>query len=127
VTAIYFDRAEAMQTAGDDVTSRYLSGVPYDPPAAPALDPAAPPALRAARDLWDALDNSSAADVQMPYRLLAYRAAAANGASPQLLANWRWTLHLWTTEDRAEWENVMARSREALKNKQSEMKPDERQ
>ncbi len=125
VTAVYFDRAEPLADAGDDVTSRYLSGVPYDPPAAPPLEASANPALRAARDLWDALDDSFAADVQMPYRFLAYRAAAANGASPELLANWRWTLHLWTTQDRAEWEHVMAQSREALKTKQSEMKPDQ--
>jgi hypothetical protein len=126
VTAVYFDRAEPLQDAGDDVTSRYLSGVPYDPPAAPPEDASANPTLRAARDLWDALDDSFAADVQMPYRFLAYRAAAANGASPELLANWRWTLHFWTMEDHAEWENVMAQSREALKTKQSEMKPDEK-
>jgi hypothetical protein len=123
VSAVYFDRIGASNDPEDEVTARYLSGVPYDPPDAPARSESEPPALRAARDLWDALDagysNANIASLQFPYRHFAYRAAAANGASADLLANWRWTLHLWTPEDRAEWERVMAKSREARRAKQS--------
>ncbi len=120
-SAVFFDRVEPRPDPhdDDDVTARYLSGVRYDPPPAPPRSASESEALRAARDLWDALDaayaNSNATSLQFPYRHLAYRAAAANGATADLLENWRWTLHLWTPEDRAKWETVMAQSRESLK------------
>jgi RNA polymerase sigma factor (sigma-70 family) len=133
VSAVFFDRVEPRPDSHDedDMTSRYLGGVRYDPPLVPPRSASEGDNLRAARDLWDALDaayeNSASASLQFPDRFVAYRAAAANGASPELLANWRWTLHLWTTEDRSQWENVMARSREALKTAKPEMKPDGKQ
>jgi hypothetical protein len=114
LTAAFFDHANVFGSAADDSTSYYLK-VPYDPPAVPNPRQAVAPQLRAATDLWNALDaaygHASAAAAQMPYRMLAYRAASAAGAHADLLANWRWTLHLWTPEDRAQWERVMVKSR----------------
>lgn len=131
VSAVFFDRVEPRPGPhdDDDMTARYLSGVRYDPPPAPPRSASESDALHAARDLWDTLDaayaNANITSLQFPYRHLAYRTAAANGASAELLANWRWALHLWTTEDRAEWEKAMAESRQPLKTKQSEMKSDQ--
>ncbi len=67
--------------------------------------------ITAARALWSALDSALGSEggsaVQTRDRVLAYRAALAAQASPALLANWRWSLCLWTAADRAEFNRVM--------------------
>ena len=64
--------------------------------------------------LWDQLNKSSiqpgAAGLEIPFRLLAFRTAAAGKAPPELLANWRWQLQLWTPKDREEFKAAMERA-----------------
>lgn len=42
-----------------------------------------------------------------PTRILAYRTALANGASKELLYDWRWDRYLWTNGDRKEFQDAM--------------------
>lgn len=94
-----------------------LGGVSYAPPPVPAPDAKEDEVVTAARALWSALDagegHEGGAALQAPDRLLAYRAAQAAQASPALLANWRWTLCLWTDADRLAFDQVMASARRA--------------
>jgi hypothetical protein len=75
------------------------------PPPAPADQVMSGPAA-AASNLWTALDGAVGkegyANLAMRARVLAYRAAAANGADPNTLANWRWQLPMWTADDHAQ-------------------------
>jgi hypothetical protein len=116
VQALFVDAADFTAPAQGDAAEGYLYGVKCDPPqpGPESLSESSP--LRAARALWAALDANYAATVnmQLPYRMLAYRAAAAAGAEPDLLENWRWNLHLWTPQDRIKWDNTMAESRKLI-------------
>jgi RNA polymerase sigma factor (sigma-70 family) len=118
VMSVMVDPADGSAPAADDATAHYLSGVPYDPPKAEPPTAGDSPQLQAAYKLWTSLDRvydrAAAAPLQLPYRMLAYRAASAGGAKSELLANWRWALHLWTGQDRSEWEATMAKSRVRL-------------
>ncbi len=80
--------------------------------------------IAAAREVWAALDaayaNESIAGLQWVGRLLAYRAAAAEPEAERprgLMDNWRWTLNLWTPEDRIEWKKAVTRAWEAQKHR----------
>jgi hypothetical protein len=82
----------------------------------------APPRIAAAREVWAALDaayaNESIAGLQWVGRLLAYRGVAAEPEVERprgLIENWRWTLNLWTPEDRIEWKKAMTRAWDAQK------------
>jgi hypothetical protein len=55
----------------------------------------------------------NSAGLQHPYRIMAYRTALAAGAPPALLANWRWKLALWSTEERTQFGQVMAQAWQA--------------
>ena len=93
----------------------WMNGVAYE---APAIEDAAnakdPQLLAAARTLWSNLDEAAwkkgGLGVQRPFRLQALRAAVAAGASPSLLANWRWNLQVWNESDRATWNETMKRA-----------------
>jgi RNA polymerase sigma factor (sigma-70 family) len=116
VQALFFDRADF--TGPDSVAPApsYMNGISCNPPQ-PAPGRANDSAqLRSARALWAALDAKYAAApaLQMPYRMQAFRAALAADADRDLLANWRWNLHLWTPQDRAQWEKLMAEARKRL-------------
>lgn len=80
-------------------------------------------ALRSVQGLWNGLDaangQANSVGLQWPYRIMAYRAAlAAEGpplveGPPLLLSNWRWKLPLWSAEERAECQQVMAQAWQA--------------
>lgn len=114
--AIFFDRADFTKPQENDSVASTLYGIAYNPPQPMPESSGDSNQLRAARSLWSALDSkyASTADMQLPYRVLAYRAAATGGGDKNLLTNWRWNLHLWTNEDWAEWEKVMAEARKLL-------------
>ena len=86
--------------------------------AAPAIEEAEnardPQLLAAARALWSELDaavwNKGGQKFRRPLRLQALRAAVAAGASPSLVANWRWNLQLWDESDRSTWNETMQRA-----------------
>ena len=84
----------------------------------------ASPRIAAAREVWAALDaayaNESIAGLQWVGRLLAYRGVAAEPEVERprgLIENWRWTLNLWTPEDRSEWKKAMTRAWDAQKHR----------
>jgi len=85
---------------------------------APALEnftpPAEKPLFTAAYDLWSKMDEifdkRGVIGLQIPLRVWAYRAAAADGAPVPLLTSWRWQFAYWTPEDRAGFKEAMARA-----------------
>ena len=93
----------------------WMNGVTY---AAPAIENATnardPQLLAAARALWSELDaavwKKGGQRFERPLRLQALRAAVAAGASPSLVANWRWNLQLWDESERATWNETMQRA-----------------
>ena len=93
----------------------WMNGVVYD---APAIEDEAnvrdPQLLAAARNLWSGLDEAvwkqGGQKFQRPLRLQALRAAIAAGASPPVMANWRWNLQLWDESDRTTWNETMQRA-----------------
>lgn len=93
----------------------WMNGVVYDAPAIQdATSAQNPQLLAAARNLWTQLDEAAwkkgGQGVQRPLRLQALRAAIAAGASPSLVANWRWNLQLWNDDERAAWNETMKRA-----------------
>jgi hypothetical protein len=118
LAATFIDRVDGPIPAEDDSTNHYLH-MDYNPPQVPPPATDEVPQLTAARELWSALDaawsHDGAAKYEVAYRIQAYRAAVAAGAPADLLANWRWHLLLWTTDDRAQWNTVMAQSRATTK------------
>jgi hypothetical protein len=93
----------------------WMNGVIYEAPAIEdAVNPANPQLLEAARNLWSELDEAlwkeGGQSVQKPLRLQALRAAIAAGASPSLVAHWRWNLQMWDDTDRTTWNQTMKRA-----------------
>ena len=117
VSGVFIDKLSGPATANDARPRAFMGGVAYDRPPAPELQ-GADSALRKADELWKAgerlftEDPASAALGTAP-RVLAYRAAQAAGAPADLLANWRWTLPLWTREDREAHNKTMLTAWEA--------------
>ena len=66
----------------------------------------------AASPLWEAFDKAydkpGVAGLQIPFRIMAYRAAVAAKAPDNLLATWRWQMGIWTKEDRDAFDKAMA-------------------
>lgn len=113
---VFFDLPNFTAPQENDSVASILYGIPYAPPQPGPENASESPQLHAARALWSALDAKygAAPAMQLPYRIRAYRAAIAGGADANLLTNWRWNLHLWTPEDRAEFEKVMAQARKLI-------------
>ena len=112
LSGVFIDKLAGPQTVADGEALDFMNGVHYDPPA-PGLMPKTAEAL-AAVALWKALDAAPGkAEAQKTDRLLAYRALTASDANPALLADWRWSLHLWTSEDRGSFDKAMAHARAA--------------
>ena len=93
----------------------WMNGVAYAAPAIQnASDARDPQQLAAARALWADLDGAvwkkAGQNFQRPLRLQALRSAVAAGASPSLVANWRWNLQLWNEDERATWNETMKRA-----------------
>jgi hypothetical protein len=109
LAAAFLDRMPGPAVGASDVDRLpfpLLDPQQWGPPAAPPPADDEPAAVRSARRLWDELDaryaDAAVVPLQLPLRMQAYRLAADNGASPALLANWRWHLHLWGDADRLE-------------------------
>lgn len=70
-------------------------------------------------NLWNTAgmlrDKSEGAAWQYPARLFAYRALIQDNDKPNLQANWRWQIPLWTAEDHATFAQDMARLYPPLK------------
>ncbi len=115
LSGVFVDKVAGKATVEDGEALAYMSGVHYDPPAPGPLPRGARAA--SAASLWSALDGSWGAAggeaVQGPYRLLAYRALAASGGPAQTLSAWRWSLRLWTPDDRTGFDAAMAHARSA--------------
>jgi len=81
--------------------------MPVPPPAGPEPGP-----VQAARQLWRAVDNAAdvglGAESARADRMLAYDAALAGGAPPELLTNWRRKLGIWQPGDYTEFDTTMA-------------------
>lgn len=137
VSAVLIDKVQGSMGRFEDMQTTWLGKVRDDPPDPDAptsivTPPGAivvssvstapplllPPAVKAAKALWTALDNAyDKADgvaLERPYRLLAYRAALQGGASEMLLTNWRWKLSLWTPKDKAQFDDTMAKAYQSL-------------
>jgi hypothetical protein len=91
----------------------------YDPPSpeparrgSGANQPQGSGRLEAARDVWSAMtlawERQTSVALQWSCRLMAYRAAKAEGAPADLLGNWRWNLPIWSAAEREEFRYVMA-------------------
>ena len=111
VNAVFVDRLAGGEGRTDGPLA-WMGDVEYRPPASrvvPALSDA--PELTDARALWLQLHSAhgwaSAARVRTAYGILAYRAAAAAAGPPDLLDNWRWNLHFWQPQDRADFMRTM--------------------
>jgi hypothetical protein len=109
--AVFVDRIGGPDFGIDRKPRADMGGLNYWPPApAEGTDPQkyADPGVKAAVGLWNALDASAGsdgyADVQRPMYVAAYRAAVAGGAPAELLACWRWKLHIWSAEDRKDFD-----------------------
>ena len=92
----------------------WMNGVAYDAPTIEEGNARDPQLLAATRNLWSELDEAvgkkGGQKFERPLRLQALRAAIAAGASPSLVANWRWTLQLWNESDRTTWNETMQRA-----------------
>jgi len=87
----------------------------YHPPGAPTEAQKQQQAIvSAARELWNAsdaaMDKVGGANWQWLARLMAYRAASANGAPEKLLERWRWKMPLWTPADTQKWNESMVKA-----------------
>ena len=110
LSGVFIDKVAGPQTVEDGEALAFMNGVHYDPPAVGAVPKTA--AASAAMALWKSLDGYEDVQAQEADQVLAYRALASSGASPALLANWRWKLGLWTADDRAGFDAAMAHARE---------------
>jgi hypothetical protein len=106
IQGVFLDRWSGNTPEGATASNEWLKGIEPTFPAVPTLSENAHPTLRAADNLWTALDANIASGEALTnraMRLAAYRAAAANGATPELLAAWRRKMGAWLPEDDAEW------------------------
>ena len=86
--------------------------VHYNPPPTLSNQAAGSALASAVARLWESADelplrDFAAAAWTRPHCVLAYRAAAGDGADDQWLGNWRWHLRLWTPGDRDDYRRVM--------------------
>ena len=121
ISAVMIDKLTGKTTWRDQVPLPFMYGVRYDPPV-PALPDVkdrsdAALAILAAWGLWQELDAAyekpASWPLQQATRLLAYRAVVRSGGPPELQAYMRWKLCLWTDDDYATFDKVMASARQA--------------
>jgi hypothetical protein len=91
---------------------------PYLPPDEPQ-NYKSTPLTDAAVTLWNKLDDDlalrSSVALQMPMRIWCYRAAVAGGAPAALLEKWRWTISIWTPDDRKKFDDSMKAAYDTIK------------
>jgi hypothetical protein len=106
-SGIFIDRISGPSTFLDGMPMPSMGNVRYDPPPDPSFGaPAAAPRLAAAGRLWDVADSvrTESPSGTREEKILAFRMASAAG--PDLLAGWRWQLHLWNGDDRKAFDAV---------------------
>jgi hypothetical protein len=106
LSSIMLDKLQGPRIPDEDDALPYMCGVRYDPPEFDTWQPRLETA-------WTRWSEGRPQDANAGGVLL-YRAAAAKDAPPDLLANWRWTLRLWTEEDRKSWAAVVRFGRETF-------------
>ena len=86
--------------------------------------------VSSARGLWNQLDRSldmkGIAVIQRQEGILAYRTIINQKGTEILAANWRWNLHLWTSDDRSRFEEVTKKAYESLMLKRPELNNNKR-
>ena len=113
VSAVLVDKLP--EPEGDATRDRHAEGrlgVAYTPPPVSLRSVTNQTTLAAAWQLWQACETAenkqTGVAAQRVARCLAYRAAADRRASSLLLANWRWSLHLWNDAERQRfWSTMM--------------------
>lgn len=130
--AVFCDKLSGPPSIDENDRSAWLGGVTYRAPTPEQLDAIQKAALNAvalqkkasleaAIQLWTTLGASSEkADFEafaLPGQVMAYRATqAATGGTNEgeaLLKAWRWTLPLWSQQERGEFDEAMKRGFEA--------------
>lgn len=110
-SGLFIDKLSGPATFYDKLPLAWLGDMQYNSPeyqnisevtlAQPALKVEA---LEHAQSVWLSVGQSFTREgivkLQRPARLLAFRAASNAGAPDKSLANWRWSLGLWTSSDR---------------------------
>lgn len=119
-SAVFIDKLLPAPRQEDDMQTLFLGAVRYNPPSV-AETKNASPILTVSRDLWRGL-NAAPIPSRTSWRLLAFRSAASAGASPALLANWRWHLKVWQDSDRAEFIRAMITAHTSLLELQPQLK-----
>jgi hypothetical protein len=107
--ALNEQRSTTPGTAGSHAPLHCMWGVQYRLPKMP-IDLTENTALLAAESIFHLARHAfgnSGFNARWNARLLAYRAAAANKAPPELLARWRWRLDIWTQRDRQQFDTKM--------------------
>ncbi len=117
-SAIFIDKLLPQPAKTDDMPTLWLGNVHYGPPSIGEKQIAiTPPAKYLA--LWSAMDaaygKQGAEGLQLLVRLLSYRSALTSGASPDLLANWRWRMVQWQDSDRVGFRETMASARRSFR------------
>lgn len=108
---VFLDQIGGPRDESSQQATNWMGGVRYVTQETPAPRDDENQTLRAARALWNAAEQNApqrgAVEAAWMTRLLAFRAAASAGASPELLANWRWKLAIWNDADHAEFAQTM--------------------
>ena len=111
VSGIFIDKLAGPHTMYDDQPMAWLGLIQYRAPVAPPSGAGDGALVQRARALWDAAGAAKAFPARAPFcrlcQLFAYRSAASAGAKAVLLQNWRWSLGLWTVDDREEFLRTM--------------------
>jgi hypothetical protein len=107
ISGIFLDRVQGDGKQDiDSLPNPMLDADHWGPVKVPELTSDSPLPVREAKKMWDELDSrfddAAATPLQLPLRMAAYKLAADNGADDQLLANWKWQLHLWDEPARLE-------------------------
>ncbi len=112
-SAVFIDKLLGPVTRDDRIPLPFMGGVAYEAPSTAALPPPVLAPVQEAEALRPMLaaaySQVGGGVLEQTYRLLAYRAIVSAGAPRVLLDNWRWGLHLWTTDDRQAFLQTMAR------------------
>jgi hypothetical protein len=107
----FFERLSGPHKPTDNMARSMMGNIHYQPPATPDISGDSD-GVKSAMDIWKQIDTAYRAaspnvDGRHEWIVQCYRLAAASGAPDALLVNWRWSLPLWTTAERAEWVKTM--------------------
>jgi hypothetical protein len=113
-SAVFIDRISGPAGPFDQLALPWMARTRYDPPSSTPGASGASPQLNAAVELWSETERHRSNAAPIPSDIatwrLGYRAAVAADAPSNLLANWRWGLPLWTSDDRELFNETMNRA-----------------